>query len=70
MGTMLANFYMRGIMLVLRGVFKMIMRNASPIGPVCCRCRMFSLLGLSIVIFILLYCLLDLSCCECDVIYL
>ena len=41
MGTMLANFYMCGIMLVLRAVFNMLVRNASPRGPVCFRCLMF-----------------------------
>ena len=41
MGTMLANFHMCGIMLVLRAVFSM--RNASPRGPMCFRCLMFSL---------------------------
>ena len=30
MGTMLANFHMCGIMLVLRTVFNMLVRNASP----------------------------------------
>ena len=29
-GTMLANFYMCGIMLVLRAVFNMLVRNARP----------------------------------------
>ena len=33
MGTMLTNFHMCGIMLVLRAVFNMLMRNASPRGP-------------------------------------
>ena len=33
MGTMLANFHMCGIMLVLRTVFNMLVRNASPRGP-------------------------------------
>ena len=33
MGTMLANFHMCGIMLVLRAVFNMRVRNASPRGP-------------------------------------
>ena len=33
MGTLLANFYMCGIMLVLRAVFNMVVRNASPRGP-------------------------------------
>ena len=45
MGDMLANFHMCGIMLVLRAVFKMLVRNASPRGPMCLRCLMFSLLG-------------------------
>ena len=35
MGTMLANFHMYGIMLVLRAIFNMLMRNASPRGPMC-----------------------------------
>ena len=45
MGTMLANFYSCGIMLVLRAVFNMLMRNASPRGPMCFRCLMFYLSG-------------------------
>ena len=44
MGTMLANFHMRGIM-VLRAVFNMLVRNASPRAPMCFRCLMFSLSG-------------------------
>ena len=43
MGTMLANFHMCGIMLVLRAVFNMLVRNASPRGPMCFRCLMFNL---------------------------
>ena len=43
MGTMLANFHMCGIMFVLRVVFNMLVRNASPRGPMCFRCLMFSL---------------------------
>ena len=43
MGTMLASFYMCGIMLVLRAVFNMLVRNASPKGLICFRCVMFSL---------------------------
>ena len=39
MGTMLANFHMCGIMLVLRAVFNMLMRNASPRGPMCLGAR-------------------------------
>ena len=67
MGTMLANFHMCGIMLVLRAVFNMLVRNASPGGPVCFRCLMRSL---SVFICTLFYCRLNLSCGECDVISL
>ena len=42
MGTMLANFHMCGIMLVLRAVFNMLVRNASPRGLMCFVCLMFS----------------------------
>ena len=45
MGTMLANFHMCGLMLVLRAVFNMLVRNASPRGPMCFKCLMFSLAG-------------------------
>ena len=41
MGTMLANFHMCGIMLVLRAVLNMLVMNASPMGPMCFRCLMF-----------------------------
>ena len=47
MGTMLANFHMCGIMLVLRAVFIMLVRSANPIGPMCFRC---------LVIFYVLLC--------------
>ena len=43
MGTMLSNFHIYCIMLVLRAVFNMLMRNASPRGLMCFRCKMFSL---------------------------
>ena len=42
METMLANFHMCGIILVLRAVFNMLV---SPRGPMCFRCLTFSLLG-------------------------
>ena len=45
MGTMLANFHMCGIMLVLRAVFNILVRNASRRGPMCFRCLMFNLSG-------------------------
>ena len=34
-GTMLANFHMCSIMLVLRTFFNMLARSASPGGPMC-----------------------------------
>ena len=43
MGTMLANFHMCGIMLVLRAVFNVLVRNASPREPMCFRCLMFNM---------------------------
>ena len=53
METMLANFHMYGIMLVLRAVFNMIVRNASPRGPVCFWCLMLSLSGPCELLFLL-----------------
>ena len=71
MGTMLANFQMCGIMLVLRAVSNMLVRNASPRGPMCFRCRMFNMSGpCKLLFFTLFYCLLDLNCSEYDVISL
>ena len=55
MGTMLANFHICGIMLVLRAVFKMLMRNASPRGPMCFRCLMFNLSGPCELLFLLCF---------------
>ena len=37
MGTMLANFHVCGIMLLLRAVLNMLVRNSSPRGPMCFR---------------------------------
>ena len=53
MGTMIANFHMCGIMLVLRAVFNMLVRNASPRWPMCLRCMMFSLSGPCELLFLL-----------------
>ena len=50
---MLANFHMCGIMLVLRAVFNMLVRNASPRGPMCFRCLMFNLSGPCELLFLL-----------------
>ena len=55
MGIKLANFYMCGIMLVLRAVFNMLVRNASPRGPMCFRCLMFNLSGPCELLFLLCF---------------
>ena len=55
MGTMLANFHMCGIMFVLRAVFKMLVRNASPRGPMRFRCLMFNLSGPCELLFLLCF---------------
>ena len=54
-GTMLANFHMYGIMLVLRAVFNMLVRNASPIRPMCFRCLRFNLSEPSELLFLLCF---------------
>ena len=51
METMLHNFRMCGIMLLLRAVLNMLVRNASPSGPMYFRCLMFSLSGSCEVLF-------------------
>ena len=43
MGTVLANFYICGIMFLLRAVLSVLLRNAVPRGSMCFKCRMFSL---------------------------
>ena len=55
METMLANFHMCGIMLVLRAVFNMLVMNASLRGPVCFRCLMFNLSGPCELLFLLYF---------------
>ena len=55
MGTMLANFHMCGIMLELRAVCNMLVRTASPRGPMCFRCLMFNLLGRCELLFFLCF---------------
>ena len=54
-GTMLANFHMCGIMLVLRAVFNMLVRNASARGPMCFKCLMFNLSGPCELLFLLCF---------------
>ena len=55
MGTMLANFHICGIMLVLIAVFNMLVRNKSPRGPMCYRCLMFNLSGPCELLFLLCF---------------
>ena len=55
MGTMLASFHMCGIMSVLRAVFNMLVRNASPRGPMCFRCLIFNLSGTCELSFLLCF---------------
>ena len=55
MGNMLANFHMCGIMLVLRAVFNMLVRNASPRWPMCFRYMMFNLSGPCELLFLLCF---------------
>ena len=64
MGTMLANFHMCGIilvlravfnMLVLRAVFNMLVGNTIPRGPMCLRCMMFNLSGPCELLFLLCF---------------
>ena len=57
---------MWGIMLLLRAVVNMLVRNASSRAPMCFRCLVFSLSGPCELLFLLL----DLSCGECNVITL
>ena len=54
-GTMLANFHTCGIMLVLRAVFNMLVRNTSPKAPMCFWCLMFSLSGHCVLLFLLCF---------------
>ena len=53
MGTMFANFHVCGIIFLLRAVFNMLVRNASPRGPMCFRCLMFRPSGPCELLFLL-----------------
>ena len=55
MWTMLANFHMCGIMLVLRAVFNILVRNVSPRGPMCFKCLIFSLSGPCELLFLICF---------------
>ena len=52
-GTRLTSFHMCGIMLVLRAVFNMLVRNVSPRGPMYFRCLMLNLSGPCVLLFLL-----------------
>ena len=52
---LLANFHMCGIMLVLKAVFNMLVRNAIPGGTMCFRCLIFSLSGPCELLFFLYF---------------
>ena len=54
-GTMLANVHMCGIMLVLKAVFNMLVRNARPRGYMCLRCQIFNLSRLCELLFLLCF---------------
>ena len=55
-GIMFANFHRWGIMLVLRAVVNILVRNAMPSGPMCLRCLMLSPSGPCELVF-LLFCM-------------
>ena len=53
---------------MLRSVLNILVRNASPRGPMCFRCPIFSLSGPCELLFLLFcYSFLDLRSSECDV---
>ena len=56
-------------MFLLRAVLNILVRNASPIGPICFRCLIFSLAG-PCEFFAWCYCLFDLRSGECNVVSL
>ena len=58
-GTMFANFDVRGIRFLLRTVLNILVRNASPRGFMCFRCLIFSLSVPCELLFLL--CLLSLG---------
>ena len=58
-------------MFLLRAVLNILVRNASPRGPMCFRCLIFNLSGPCELLFLLLfYSLLDLRSSECNVVSL
>ena len=58
-------------MYLLRAVLNILVRNASPRGPMCFRCLIFNLSGPCELLFLLCFiALLDLRSSECDVVTL
>ena len=58
-------------MFLLRAVLNILVRNASPRGPMCFRCLIFNLSGpCELLFFTLFYSLLDLRSSECNVVSL
>ena len=51
MGAMLASLHICGIMLMLRAVLNLLVRNASPRRPICFKSLMFSLTGQCDIVF-------------------
>ena len=54
-GNMLANFHVCGIMFLLRAVLNILVRNASPRGPMCFRWLIFNLSGPCELLFLLCF---------------
>ena len=58
-------------MFLLRAVLNILVRNASPRGPMCFRCLILNLSGpCELLFFTLFYSLLDLRSSKCDVVSL
>ena len=55
MRTMLANFHMSGIMVLFEAALNILVRNASPRGPMCFRCPIFTLSGPCELLFVLCF---------------
>ena len=55
MGTMLANFHVCGIMMVIRALFNMLVMDVSPRGPMGFRCLIFILSGHCELLFLLCF---------------
>ena len=65
MGIILDNLHVCGMMLLFNVTLNMLIRYASPRGPMYFRCIMFNLSVPVELLFCHVYCLFDLSCCLC-----